>query len=101
MGRTFGVARMPIGEAPSILGVPITTNETFPLGSLVKLVSGKLTVCAADPTGVFGVALQAALSAPGIGAANSPTVVTGVSLTNPPVSVAVSDRATVFSCRGI
>lgn len=99
MGRSFNTGRFPNGDAPSILAVRYTTGQTFKKGALLYFTAaGTVSECGADPTSVAGVALQDAASEPGAGAANSPTVITGYSQE---ISMAVADRSTVFTCRGI
>lgn len=99
MARGFNTGRFPVGEAPSIVSVTYTTGQTFVKGALLLYVAaGTVSECGADPTTVAGVALQDAASGPGFGMANSPTQVTG---RVQEVSMAVADRHTVFTCRGV
>ena len=99
MGRSFNTGRFPVGEAPSILALPVKTGQTFKRLALVVLDGdGLLTECGADPASILGVALQGAFTGPGYDAANTPTVITGRSNE---CSVAIANDATVFSCRGV
>jgi hypothetical protein len=99
LARGFNTGRMPSGEAPSVLQVGYTTGQTFKRGALVKLdAAGTISECGADPAKIYGVALQDAGSGYGYAAANNPLLVTGQ---NQEISVAVCDRVTVFSCRGV
>ena len=96
--RRIQPAKWP-GDAPEILSYVYKTSEAILRGSLVVLDGdGLLTVCGADPAAVLGVALEAAESRPGYDMANSPTVVTG---RKQEVSVAVANRLTIFSMRGV
>jgi hypothetical protein len=99
MGRKIQPARNIGTGVPSVLSVVYTTGQTFKKGALLTYAAaGTVSECGADPATVAGVALEAAASKPGFDAANSPTVVTG---RVQEVSMAVADRHTVFSCRGI
>jgi hypothetical protein len=99
MGRSFQTGRFPSGEAPSVLEVAYANGQTFTKGALLKLnADGTVSECGADPALIYGVALEAAGSRPGFSAANNPLLVQGGMQV---VSVAVADRTTVFSCRGV
>lgn len=100
MPRGFNIGRLPSGT-PNILSVRFTAAQTFRKGALVvDTAAGTVSECAADPTRVYGVAMEAAGSKPGgTGIANSPSYVTGGS--NNEVSVAIADRSQVFTCRGV
>jgi hypothetical protein len=103
MGRSFNTARFPNGEAPSILAIVPTAAQTFKKGALVKQTgAGTISERTAVTDKVSGVALQDAFSGYGANAANSPTVITGSpSKSAGSVSVAIADKSTVFSCRGV
>lgn len=76
--RPFFAARTVSGTVPRIVSRPYKTGEAIILGSLAVLdANGELTLCAADPAEVTGIAAEKAGSRPGYDAANSPTVVTG------------------------
>jgi hypothetical protein len=92
-------ARNPTGT-PNVQAMRVTAAQTFKRGALVAdTAAGTISECGADPTSVLGVALQNAFSGPGNDLANSGSaVVTGQ---NVECSVALADRVTVFSCRGV
>lgn len=99
MGRSFNTGRFPIGEAPDVLSVGYTTGQTFKRLALVKLdAAGTVSECGADPAKVYGVALQGAGTGYGYDMGNNITQIQGA---QQEVSVAVANRATVFSCRGV
>jgi hypothetical protein len=99
MGRSFQTGRFPSGEAPSVLEMQYANGQTFLKGALVKLnADGTISECGADPALITGVALEAAGSRPGFNAANNPALVQGGMQV---VSVAIADRTTIFSCRGV
>lgn len=99
MGRSFNTGRMPSGEAPSVLSIPITAAQTFKKGALVKQTgAGTISERTAVGDKCSGVALQDAFSGYGSAAANNPTIITGQNLE---ASVAIADGVTVFSCRGV
>jgi hypothetical protein len=100
MGRGFQPARIPNGEAPSVLAIIATAAQTFKRSSLVKqTAAGTISERTAVGDKVTGVALQDAFSGYGSNAANSPTVITGQNLGE--TSVAIADAVSVFSCRGV
>lgn len=103
MGRTFNTARFPNGEAPSILAIVPTAAQVFKRGSLVKqTAAGTISERTAVTDKVSGVALQDAFSGYGYNVANSPTVITGqAGKSGGSVSVAIADKSTIFSCRGV
>ena len=99
MGRRIQPARGPGTAVPSVLSVAYTTGQTFKRGALlVYAAAGTVSECGADPATVSGVALENAGSKPGFDAANSPSVITG---RVQEVSMAVADRITVYSMRGV
>ena len=100
MGRIFNIARLPSGT-PNIINYRYTAAQTFTKGALlVDVAAGTVQECAADPTSVIGIALEAAGSKPGgTGIANSPSYITGGN--NNEVAVAIADRSQMFSCRGV
>ena len=51
------------GNSPRVEVFPCAATQSFKKGDLVYLVSGRLTVCGADPTAVLGVAAGDAVSA--------------------------------------
>lgn len=103
MGRKFNTARVPNGEAPNVLAIVPTAAQTFLRGALVKqTAAGTISERAAVGDKVTGVALQDAFSGYGADAANSPTIITGSpSKSAGSVSVAIADKVTIFSCRGV
>ena len=100
MGRRFNVARLPTGT-PNVQSVTYTAAQVFLKGALlVDVAAGTVSECAANPARVFGVALEGANTKPGgTGIANNPSYITGGQYKE--VSVAIADRMTVFSCRGV
>lgn len=91
-------ARNPTGT-PNVQAMRVTAGQTFKKGALVvDTAAGTISECGADPASVLGVALQGAFTGPGNNNADSPVVVTGQSVD---CSVALADRVTVFSCRGV
>lgn len=100
MGRSFNIGRLPSGQ-PNITSYKYTAGQTFKAGALVvDVAAGTISECGADPASVLGVALEPANSRPGgAGIMGDPSYVTGGQKDE--VSVAVADRSTVFSCRGI
>jgi len=100
MGRRFQPARN-AKTVPQVQSIAYTTGQTFLKGALVvDNVNGTVDECGADPASILGVALEDAGSKLGYGFANpsQTTVVTG---RNQEVSIAVADRDTQFSCRGV
>src|SRR5512139_2504699 len=51
------------GNSPRVELFPCAATQSFKAGDLVYLVSGRLTVCGANPTAILGVALEDAVSA--------------------------------------
>jgi hypothetical protein len=99
MGRRIQPARGPGTGVPTVQSVEYTTGQTFKRGALVVFTAaGQVSECAATPTEVSGVALENAGSKPGYDAANSPSPVTG---RVQEVSIALADRLTVYSMRGV
>lgn len=100
MGRRFNIARLPTGT-PNIISVTYTAAQTFQKGSLVvDTAAGTVSECGVAPARIYGVAMEGANTRPGgTGIANNPSYVTGGQKGE--VSVAVADRMTVFSCRGV
>lgn len=98
MARGFNIARLPTGT-PNIESIAYTAGQTFKVGALViDTAAGTVSECGADPAAILGVALQGAGTGPGFDNAGTPSVVTGQ---RTEVSVALADRTTVFSCRGV
>lgn len=100
MARGFNLGRIPSGT-PNVISVRYTAAQTFKKGALVvDTAAGTVSECGADPTRVYGVAMEDAGSKPGgTGIANNPSYVTGGN--NNEVSVCVADRSQVFTCRGV
>lgn len=103
MGRKFNTARFPLAGsgAPEIQEMEYTAGQTFIYGALVLIeAAGTIAECGADPTTVLGVSMTSAGVGPGYDMANASTTqfVTGRKAT---ASVAIANRNTVFSCRGI
>lgn len=99
MARGIRHARVGGTGVPNVQSVAYTTGQTFKKGALLVFVAaGTVSECAADPTEVSGVALEAAGSKPGFDAANSPTVVTG---RVQEVDMLVADRMTTYSMRAV
>jgi hypothetical protein len=94
----FGDRFLP-ARVPSSIGVPDiqylqhTSGYAGILGSVVVFSSGEIAVAGADPTGIVGVALAAANTAPGYNMQNNPTVITG---RQRKIAVARANRITVF-----
>jgi hypothetical protein len=100
-GRGFNIARLPSGT-PNIVSYKYDSAQTFVAGALVVDASDGEIVEFGGGTDavVLGVALEGANTRPGgTGIAHNPLVVTGGQKDE--VSVAVADRSTVFSCRGV
>lgn len=51
------------GNSPRVEKFPCAATQSFVAGDLVYLVSGRLTVCGANPADILGVALEDAVSA--------------------------------------
>lgn len=99
MGRRIQPARMIGTGVPSVQSVKYTTGQTFKKGALlVWQAAGEVSEAGADPALVAGVSLEDAGSKPGWDAANSPTQVTG---RVQEVSIAMADRHTIYSMRGV
>ena len=100
MGRRFNIARLPVGT-PNIISIVYTVGQVFQKGALVvDTAAGTVSECAANPARVYGVAMETCNTKPGgLGIANNPSIITGGQYKE--VSVALADRVTVFSCRGV
>ena len=102
MARGFNTASGFQGDtSPEVRSMAYTTGQVFKKYALVVLTSaGEVSEAGADPTGVVGVALQGAGTGLGYGVPNSAetTVVTG---RLQEVSVALANRKTIFSGRGV
>lgn len=100
MGRIFQPARN-AKTVPQVQSVAYATGQTYLKGALVvDNTNGESTECGVDPASIWGVALEACGSKIGYGYANpnETTVVTGrVQET----SIAIADRDTQFSGRGV
>lgn len=96
LGDRFRVARVPASiGVEEIRYLQHTSGYAGVLGSVLVYSSGEVAVAGANPTsGIVGVALAPANSAPGYGVANNPTVFTG---RNRKIAVAIANRNTVFS----
>jgi hypothetical protein len=93
-GDRFMPARVPASVGvPNIQYLQHTSGYTGVLGSVVIFTAGEIAVAGADPTGIVGVALAPANSAPGFGVQNNPVVFTGRRRN---IAVARADRTTVF-----
>lgn len=101
MARGFNVARRTGTTIPRVQRLAYETGQVFKTGALVVLnANGNVIECAADPTSVTGVALQAAGTGPGFDVSDaSQTVVTTGRTAE--VSVAIADDEQEFSARGI
>lgn len=98
MPRGFNIARLLTGT-PDIQSIVYTAAQSFKIGALVvDVAAGTVSECGADPAIILGVALQGAATGPGFDNAGTPAVVTGQ---RNEVSVALCDRLTIFSCRGV
>lgn len=100
MPRIFTNARN-AKTVPQVQSVRYATGQTFKAGAiLVEDANGEAVEGGADPTGITGVALQAAGTGLGYDLPNSSTttVVTG---RLQEVSVAIADRDTQFSGRAV
>lgn len=101
MARGFEPARLPAGAVPEVQEMVVTASQTFKRGALVVDVSaGTISECGADPTLVYGVALQDAFSGPGNEVANSSQNVFTTGETNV-ISIAIANRLTIFSARAV
>lgn len=99
MPRGIFPARFQGADVPYVQSIPYTSGQTFKKGALVVFDGSQTLVeCGSTPTAATGVALEGAATRPGYDAANSPTVVTG---RKAEVSVAMANRTTVFSMRGV
>lgn len=87
-------ARSGPGAVPSITYGLYETAAAIVIGSVLIYDTGNFDIAAADPALIAGVALQAAGTAPGYDAANSPVPITG---RQQKIAVAIADRNTVFS----
>lgn len=100
MGRRFQPARNS-KTVPQVQSMQYATGQVFKKGALVvDNVNGEIVECGADPASILGVALEDCDSKPGYGVPNSAqvTVTTG---RVQEVSVAIADRQTQFSGRGV
>lgn len=92
-------ARNPTGT-PNVQALRVTAGQTFKKGALVvDTAAGTISECGADPASVLGVAQQGAFTGPGNELANSTGAVVTGAVSD--CSVALADRVTVFSMRGI
>jgi hypothetical protein len=101
MGRRPNVAKTPYGGAPQVQAMKYATGQVFKsYAMVVDDANGEVVECGADPQSILGVALQGAGTGPGFGFPNAAetTVVTG---RNQEVSVALADRVSHFSARGV
>src|SRR5689334_23533044 len=100
MGLRFLPARN-TKTVPQVESMQYATGQTFLKGALVvDNVNGEIIECGADPASILGVALENVDSKPGYGVPNAAqvTVTTG---RVQEVSVAIADRQTQFSGRGV
>jgi hypothetical protein len=103
MGRKPNTARFPLAGsgAPEVQVLRYTTGQTFTEYALVtETAAGEISECGADPTAVLGLSLGGAGKGPGYGMANSAETVF-VTGRNQEVPVAIFNRNTVFSIRGV
>lgn len=101
MGRRPNVARTPYGGSAQVQAMRYATGQVFKEKALViDDANGEVVECGADPQSILGIALQGAGTGLGFGLPNSDqvTVVTG---RNQEVSVAIADRVSHFSARGV
>jgi hypothetical protein len=103
MGRKMNTARFPGSGtgAPEVQVLTYTAGQTFlPYALVVAAAAGTIEECGADPASILGVALGGAARNPGYGMANDAQTgfVTGRLAEVP---VAIANRSTVFSARGV
>lgn len=103
MGRKPNTARFPgTGSgAPETQTMRYTTGQTFiEYALVVETAAGEVSECGADPTSVLGLSLTGAGKGPGYDMPNASSTqfVTG---RNQEVGVAIFNRNTVFSIRGV
>lgn len=91
--RIMQPARTPGGTVPPVSYLNYKDNETFVRGAVLIYDTGTVKIAGADPTGIVGVALQGAGTAPGYQAANNPATFT---YRRQAVSVALAKRSEVF-----
>lgn len=89
-------ARSGPGSVPSVTYGLYETAAAIVIGSVLIYDTGNYDLAGADPALIAGVALQAAGTAPGYDAANSPVPITG---RQQKIAVAIADRNTVFSAQ--
>lgn len=103
MGRKPNTARFPgTGSgAPEIQTMRYTTGQTFTeYAFVVETAAGEVSECGADPATVLGLSLTGAGKGPGFDLPNSSSTVF-VTGRNQEVGVAIFNRNTVFSIRGV
>lgn len=101
MGRIFKPARMN-EMSPEIQALEVTAAQTFKEGAcVVDVAAGTISECGADPAAIYGVALQAAFTNPGNAVANAAQNVFTTGGQPNRVSVAIANRRTIFSGRGV
>lgn len=100
MGRSFNTARE-AKTVPTVRAYTATAAQTFKKGALVvDAAAGTVSEAGADPASILGVALQGAFTGLGYGSANADEIVFATGREGQ-VSVAIADRNTVFSARGV
>jgi hypothetical protein len=87
-------ARTGPGLVPLVGYQNYKTAEAIVIGTVLIYDTGELAVAGADPALIAGVALQAAGTAPGYDAGNSPVPITG---RQQKIAMAAADRNTVYS----
>jgi hypothetical protein len=105
MGRIFQPARIPVGaSAPETHTIPYTAGQAFIKGAVLIYDSagnqGNVIEGGADPALIVGVALEAPASKPGFSVNFDSTVVARTGAVTS-VSVAMANRVTIFSGRGV
>jgi len=100
MGRTIQPARFHQG-VPQVQVLAYATGQVFKRGApVVDDVNGQIVETAADPQSIRGIALQDAGTGPGYGLADSTSIVFATGRAQE-VSVAIADRHTNFTARGV
>jgi len=100
MPRGFNTARN-AKTVPQIQSMAYTTGQVFKIGAVVvDIAAGTISEAGVDPQSVVGVALEGAGRKPGYDLANSADVVFTTGRLQE-VSVAIADRDTQFSGRGV
>lgn len=102
MGRGIETSKTYGGDSvPEVQRMQYATGQTFKKGALVvDNTDGEIVECGADPTGVFGVALQGAGTGPGFNVANENEVTVRTGRLQE-VSVAVANRRARFHGRAV